>query len=95
MSLFILYCESAHYCGYGQHFVVEAPSEEEAEVLVESAADEYFCELYADEMDEDDLHEDISYTVCSVEPFHEGHDDWQFYKDYSQSQFYTKVNVNE
>lgn len=92
--LYLIYCESSHYCGYGQHFVVEANSEEMAVELVDCAASEYFYEQDSSQLEEDDLLYDDSdyYTLISVEPFDENHESWKFYKDPGQREFYLEVN---
>ena len=85
--LYLIYCESSRYCGYGQHFVVKADSEETAQELVADAASEYFYEQDYSQMEEDGLLDDDDgsyYTVISVEPFDENHEAWKFYKDPTQ-----------
>lgn len=91
--LYIIYAESAQYAGYGQHFIVKANSIAQAEELVEDSANEYFYELYMDELEEDGLTEEGTfYSICSVEEFTEQHECWKYYKDPSQSVFYTEAN---
>ena len=92
--LYIIYAESANYCGYGQHFVVEANDESEAEDLVLESAEEYFCEQDRDQLEEEGLdHEGMVFSnTVSVELFGPGHTAWEFYQDPEQSQFYIKVN---
>jgi hypothetical protein len=93
--LYIVYCESANYAGYGQHFVVEAESETEAEMLVEPAAEDYFREQDEDQLVEEGLDLDgMSYsTIETVEVFNEQHDSWKYYQDLGQAEFYIKVNL--
>jgi hypothetical protein len=96
--LYIVYAESANYCGYGQHFVVEANDEVEAQDFTEEAAEEYFCEQDRDQLEEDgwyDLDGMIFADIKSVEEFGPGHTSWEFYQDPSQAEFYIKVNFNE
>lgn len=92
--LYIVYCESANYCGYGQHFVVEANDEAEAEDLVLEASEEYFCEQDRDQLEEEehDLEGMTFATTVSVEPFGPKHKSWEFYQDPGQAEFYIKVN---
>jgi len=93
--LYIVYCESANYCGYGQHFVVEADNEVEAEDSVAEASEEYFCEQDRDQLEEEehDLEGMTFATTISVEPFGPEHKSWEFYQDPSQAEFYIKVNL--
>lgn len=93
--LYLIYCESSHYCGYGQHFVAEAESAFEAEVLVQSAAEDYFMQQDYDQLVEDgeDPDSTIFSTFISTEEFGPEHNDWQFYMKPDQAQFYLKVNV--
>lgn len=91
--LYLAYCESAHYCGYGQHFVVEAENASEAEVPLEDAANEYFYEQDSDHLEEDGIYEGPYYSLIRVEEFGPAHDCWKYYQDPSQEEFYTKVNV--
>lgn len=92
--LYLIYCESYHYCGYGQHFVVKADSEEMAEELVADAANEYFYEQDREQLEEEDLLFDTVdyFSIISVEPFDENHETWKFYKDPGQHEFYIEVN---
>lgn len=92
--LYLIYCESYHYCGYGQNFVVKADSEEMAEELVADAANEYFYEQDREQLEEDLLCDAADYfSIISVEPFDENHEDWKFYKDPGQHEFYIEVNL--
>jgi len=92
--LYIVYAESANYCGYGQHFVVEADDEVEAEDSVAEASEEYFCEQDRDQLEEEDHDlEGMTFaTTISVEPFDASHDSWKYYQDPSQAEFYIRVN---
>ena len=93
--LYIVYAESANYCGYGQHFVVEADDEVEAEDSVAEASEEYFCEQDRDQLEEEDHDlEGMTFaTIISVEPFGPEHKSWEYYQDPSQAEFYIKVNL--
>lgn len=90
--LFIAYCESANYAGYGQHFVVKANIKNEVEELLEFEANEYFWEQDADQLEEDGIEDAPYYSIISVEEFGPEHKYWGFYQDPSQAEFYTKVN---
>lgn len=93
--LYIVYCESANYCGYGQHFVVEAQDEAEAEDLVLEPSEEYFCEQDRDLLEEEghDLEGMTFASTISVELFGPEHKSWEFYQDPGQAEFYIKVNL--
>jgi len=95
--LYIIYCESANYCGYGQHFVVEADNEVEAEDLAEDYIEEYFREQDEAQLEEEgyDLDGMMFGNIQTTEPFDEAHDSWKYYKDPSQAEFYIRVNFNE
>jgi len=91
--LWLIYAESAHYCGHGQHFVVKAGSAEIAEDFAEGCMNDYFYEQDGDQLIEDDIDCDgCYYTVCSTELFDETHEHWGWYNDPDQSEFYVRVN---
>ena len=91
--LWLIYAESAHYCGYGQHFVVEADHVETAEIRAEHAINDYFYEQDGDQLLEDGVDADeCLYTICSIEQFDETHESWAWYNDPDQSEFYIRVN---
>ena len=96
MNLYLVYAESANYCGYGQHFVVRAYSKEEAEQAADDSIQEYFYEQDVDHLQEEygEDFEDISFFGHPVrtEEFTPEHDSWKFYIDPSQAEFYIKVN---
>ena len=93
--LYIVYAESANYCGYGQHFVVEAQDEESASELTLDVAEDYFREQDEAELEEEgyDLDGMMYSNIKTVEAFDAEHDSWKYYKDPSQSEFYIKVNL--
>lgn len=96
--LYIIYAESANYCGYGQHFVVAADSEAQAEELALDACEDYFREQDEAQLEEDDWYDldgMVFADIKSVEEFGPGHESWKFYQDPSQAEFYIKVNFNE
>jgi hypothetical protein len=92
--LYIIYAESASYCGYGQHFVVAAENESQAEELALDATEDYFREQDEAQLEEEgyDLDGIMYSNIMTVEPFDEAHDSWKYYKDPSQAEFYIKVN---
>ena len=92
--LYIIYAESANYCGYGQHFVVEAINEDDASAVAEQQIEEYFFDQDWDQLEEDygpDF-EGPHGSVVSVEEFGPDHESWKFYQDPTQAEFYIKVN---
>lgn len=91
--LYLVYAESYHYCGYGQHFVVEALSEEHATELCETAIDEYFYEQDGSQLEEEGIEDGPYGNVLTVEPFDSTHESWQYYQDPSQSEFYIEVSA--
>jgi hypothetical protein len=93
--LYIVYAESANYCGYGQHFVVEANDEEDARELTLDVSEDYFREQDESQLEEEeyDLDGMIYSNIQTVEEFNPEHDSWKYYKDPSQAEFYIKVNL--
>lgn len=93
--LYIIYAESANYCGYGQHFVVEAQDEEAARELTLEAAEDYFREQDEAQLEEEgfDLDGMMYSNIETVEPFDAEHDSWKYYQDPGQAEFYIKVNL--
>lgn len=89
--LWLIYAESATYTSYGQHFVVEAEDSWQAEALAESAIEEYFVEEDHDDIVADGLEVDTYGTIINICEFDETHEQWEFYKDPSQSGFYIQV----
>lgn len=92
--LYIVYCESANYAGYGQHFVVEAENEADAEELALDVCEDYFREQDESQLEEEehDLDGMMYSSITTTEPFDEAHDSWKYYKDPSQAEFYIRVN---
>jgi hypothetical protein len=92
--LYIIYAESANYCGYGQHFVVEADSETQAEELALDATEDYFREQDESQLEEEehDLDGMMYSSIMTTEPFDPAHDSWKYYQDPSQAEFYIRVN---
>lgn len=93
--LYIIYAESANYCGYGQHFIVEAENEAQAEDLAYDLIDEHFYEQDESQLLEEgfDLDGMVYANIISVEEFDLAHECWQYYQDPKQSEFYIKVNL--
>jgi hypothetical protein len=89
---YIIFAESANYCGYGQHFVVlNALSEEDAHTQAEAEIEEYFYEQDSDQLEEEGQEADTYGSVVSIEEFDETHSTWKYYIDPSQSEFYIEV----
>jgi len=92
--LWIIYAESANYAGYGQHFVVEASTDDMAVAVAEHVMNEYFYEQDCDELIEDgiDPDENSLFMVCSVDVLDETNEHWGWFHTPSQSEFYIRVN---
>lgn len=90
--LYLVYAESANYCGYGQHFVVEAEYEVEAEELVYPESEGYFYEQDAQQLEEEGIDEGSYSHIKTIEEFDETHYYWKLYQDPSRSELYIKVN---
>lgn len=80
--LYLLYAESLHYCGYGEHYVIEANSETDAIIKASDFIEDYFREQDYDQFLEENGVEaadsETYSTVLNVEVFDEMHDSWQF-----------------
>jgi len=92
--LYIIYAESANYAGYGQHFVVEADDETQAEELALDAIEDYFREQDESQLEEEHDLDGMMYSnIMITEPFDAAHDFWKYYQDPSQAEFYIRVNL--
>lgn len=97
MKLWIIYFESANYCGYGEHCLVLAEDEDEARELSVDYAEQHYREedeeQYIDEYGEDDGV--IWSSIISCEEFTPEHDSWKFAWDPEQAHFYERINLPE
>lgn len=94
LLIYLIYAESANYCGYGQHFVVEAPDEDTAKLLAEPAVEEYFYEQDSDQYLDEHAEEPDNYgNIMTCEVFDQAHESWKYYCDPTQSEFYIRVNL--
>jgi len=76
MKLFLVYTESANFAGGGEWFATFASCSDEAELLVEEHANEYWQEQDSDDFDEDSDVEGPFATLLEVlEISKEGMDD--------------------
>lgn len=94
-QLYVIYFESANYMGYGQHCLVWAVDEHEAESEASSYMDEV-CrnqdyEQFVEENGEEAAEEAFWYSVESVELL-KGSGLEKYADDPSQSEFYPVVN---
>lgn len=95
--LYILYYESANYCGYGQHAVVRANNETEAELLADGPMEDYFYEQDQDQYLED-YGDDEGVTwanMRSCEELTPEHASWKYVVDPGQASFYDFVNLEQ
>jgi hypothetical protein len=97
MKLWIIYFESANYCGYGQHCLVLAESEDGARDLAIPYAEDYYQEedydQYVEEYGEPEW---VTWSnVISCEEFTPEHESWQFAWQPDQEQFYERINLPE
>lgn len=99
---FVIYYESAHWAGAGNHVVVVgAQSEEDAIVAAEDHMQEDMAELYSGEYEdhieeggEDLLESEASFTVVYCEILQPGQQDWKFYcNPVQQASFYPEIFV--
>jgi hypothetical protein len=93
--LYLIYAESANYCGYGMHFVVEADDEDHAIGRTEGPVEEYFYEQDQSQIEEEhgEDFEGPYGNIIRIEEFGPEHDTWKFYQDPSQAEFYIEVNI--
>ena len=93
--LWLAYFESANYCGYGEYCVVEASSEEEANEIASSYAEEQYFEQDNEQYVEEHGDEEEPVHWANIHwavPFDESHDCWKYYIDPTQKQFFPKIN---
>jgi hypothetical protein len=93
MKLWIVYFESANYCGYGEYCVVQAETEDEARNIAAHYAEEFYYEQDGDQyMEEHGCDADCWADIKTVELFDGNHDCWKYYTDPNQSVFYPLIN---
>ena len=90
--LYLIYAESANYCGYGMYFVVNADNESDAHAAAEMSVEEYFYEQDDEQCQEDGIFEGPYGSIVRIEEFGPEHEAWKHYQDPSQAEFYWKVN---
>ena len=97
MNLFILYFESANYCGYGHHAVVRASDHEDAAAKAWPIMEEYFQEQDEDQYIEENGNPDgvMWATLIRSEVLDKNHEDWEFVVKPGQAQFYEFVDVTQ
>ena len=95
MNLYILYFESANYCGYGHHAIVRAVDEEEAQDKASSFMEEYFQEQDEDQYIEEngDADDVIWANMVSCQLLDKNYEYWQYVIDSNQSSFYEFIDV--
>lgn len=86
-NAFLVYTESANYVGYGEYYVVNAISKEDAEEQVKPEAESYFYEqdygLLLEDFGEDGVN-DVEYSsIVSVEEFNPEHPDWAYKEEFT------------
>ena len=90
--LYIIYYESANYCGYGEHVVVHANSEDEAKDKAFYHMEEFYREQdeeqYLEEHEDDPDFEGPWSTVITCDLFGPGHEQWEFFMMPSQAIHY-------
>lgn len=94
---FILYYESANYCGYGHHAIVLASHEGEAEDLSEGPMEDYFREQdedqYRDENGYDE--EPIWASLKYCKELTKDDETWGFACTEGQEQFYEFIGITQ
>jgi hypothetical protein len=96
MKLWVIYFESANYCGYGHHCLVLADSPEEAEILVKDYIEEYYYEEDSDQYYDEHGHDQDPCEWAEIktcEEFTPAHECWEFAWSPDQAQFYERINL--
>lgn len=79
MKTWIIHFENAHFCGGGEHILIDAETEDSAEEHANDYMNGYQYELFRDEFDEfDEFENEPAHSVISVELFNEDHEYWNF-----------------
>lgn len=95
MSIYILYFESANYCGYGHHAIVRADDHEAAAAKAWPYMDEYFREQDQDQYIEENGEDDgvMWAHLVSNEVLDKNHEYWQYVVDSNQASFYEFIGI--
>ncbi len=91
IMLYIIYAESLNYCGYGQHFVVEAESSEEAEFKATGVIEEFFYDQDSEQLEEDGNEEGPYSDIQSCEELTPVNEHWKWFSDPKQKVNYIEV----
>ena len=88
--------ENAHWCGGQLYVVVEATDKTEAEIKAEDWMEQTQRELFSNEYgdsigDDEEYCDECAYTVNSIDILDENNENWEFYKDPSQSSVYPEL----
>lgn len=97
MKLWIVYFESANYCGYGAHCLVRAETEDQARTLAEGYAEDFYYDQDQDQYYEEhpenmDVGPDSWADIKTVEVLDENHESWIFVQMPSQASIYPMIN---
>lgn len=84
LNLYLVYFESANYAGYGEHVLVWATDELDAEIVIGDYAEEFYYEQDGAQLEEDENDTDVYASICSVELFDESHKDWDLKESFTQ-----------
>lgn len=79
-ALYLVYFESAHYAGYGEHILVWAKDAMDAEAAISDYADEQD----GDQMEEDGTDDGVYSSIMSIELFDESHKDWEHRESFNK-----------
>jgi hypothetical protein len=96
-ELYVVYFESANYCGYGEHCLVWATSPEDAENEATSYAEDFYYEQDSAQFEEEHDHENEgAWASFTKEPYplasEQAADIREYLKEESQKGFYPIVN---
>lgn len=94
--LYILYYESANYAGYGEHAIVQADSEEEAQELCEGPMNDWFYEQDGDQYQEDygDDCDGGWASMIRCEELTKDHESAEFVTNPNQESIYHCINID-
>jgi hypothetical protein len=92
--MWIIYFESANYCGYGEYCIVNAETEDEARNIAEPYAESHYYDEDSDQYYQDYEGEEAECwaSIMRVEEFGPEHDCWEYYQDPNQTHFYPVIN---
>jgi hypothetical protein len=102
-ELYVVYFESANYCGYGEHCLVWATDSEDAKEAATDYAEDHYYQQDEDQYKEEHEHDDEDFegpwASFTKDPYplasEEGEDICKWLLDPTQVSFYPIVNTKD